>query len=499
MEKFFWIRPISATRYLWVALAILIKENLRLQPLFIVTSEQDKSFYLRAGDGNFSEENFLIEPNFYLMAFRNHQPQEDVFKEMNNFERKYDFTVYRDIIQGDRHIGKSWAWAWNGKPESKSMSKTSRKSALEICLEALKYYEILYKKRPPQFVIGAGLGTGLVGKPISLICKKNCVPLRSMQSARFNNYAYWATDEFGNNSKICSEIKLFENGKVSLNPIKSDKFEESEHFKNFYSSHSKNSKSIFSALKSACLTLLKRQYAVMRGIERTKTGYYATSLASMPLRQWLIERQYKSELFKDINSLPSANKYFLFPLQFEFEASLQGEAPLAPPIFTVIHQISLSLPAGALLLIKEHPLQAGRRPKFIFDLIKGLHNVCLIKPTIHPISIFAKIDAVIQVNSSLGYEALAHGIPVFSLSPHGIIQGSSLNELINKPEEYKKLKRFCLDETQINKNERKHLAIAFESAIRENCFELPNPTKSFSSPLTPNEVRDIVAHLVQSL
>ena len=499
MVKYFWIRPLSSTRYIWVPLALLIKEKLKIEPLFIVISEQDKSFYLKISEGALNDKNFSVEPNFYLTATLNHSSDTDIFEAINAYEKKYDFTVYRDIIQADRHIGRKWAWAWNGKPESRCMRNTGRYGALRASLQALEYFENLYQVHPPKFVIGTGIGTGLSGKPISLICRKNNIPFRATQSARFNKYTYWATDEFGNNLHICQKIKALEKRKkhAALNGNK--ELRENQNFQSYYKAHAKTSKSVISALKLSFVSLLRRYYAILRGIGRSKTGYYPFSLASMPLRQWVGERLYRNRNFKDLTKLPKATKYFLFPLQFEFETSLQGEAPLVPPIFTLIHQISLSLPAGAVLLVKEHPLQAGRRPKFVYDFIKDLHNVFLIKPTIRASMLFDKLDAVIQVNSSLGYEALAQGIPVFSLSPHGIIHGSSLNDSILAPDDYEKLKRFCLNETTLTSTERRHLALSFKRTIQETCFEIPSPSESFNSLLSKKDVGEMYTHLVRSL
>jgi hypothetical protein len=379
------------------------------------------------------------------------------------------------------------------------MSNTRRFGALRACLEALKYFEHLNLKWPPKFVIGSGIGTGLSGKPMALICKKNKIPLRSAVGARFNRYAYWATDEFCNNFEIRQKIKSLEYEKIPPSQNETHALQESENFKDFHKSHSKKSKSIINAIGTSSITFLKNYYSVLRRRRATKTGYYPSSLASLPLKNWYAQRQFKNKGFKNISELPKATKYFLFPLQMEFEASLQGEAPNLPPSFTLIHQISLSLPAGAILLVKEHPLQGGRRPKFFYGLIENLHNVVLIKPTIKAQMIFDKIDAVIQVNSSLGYEALAQGIPVFSLSPHGIIHGSSLNEAILSPNDYQKLKKFCLNDMSHSRAARRHLALSFQKAIRTSCFELPSPEKSFNTLLSKKDVEGIYLHLVKSL
>ena len=497
MVKYFWILPTSFTRYIWIPLALLIKERLQIEPLFIVISEQDKSFYLKMSGGALDDKNFSLEPNFYLTLTQNHYSDMDLFEIINSYEKKYKFTVYRDMIQADRHIGRNWAWAWNGKPESRAMKNTDRYGALRASLAALEYFEKLYQIHPPEFVIGSGIGTGLSGKPISLICRKNNIPFRATHSARFNKYTYWATDEFGNNLDICQKIRALEKEKKHTVSNRNTELRENQKFQSVYKTHTETSKSIISALKLSFVAFLRRYFAILRDIGKTKTGYYPLSLASMPIRQWAAGRLYRRSIFKDITKLPAATKYFLFPLQFDFESSLQGEAPQVPPIFTLIHQISLSLPAGAVLLVKEHPLQAGRRPKFVYDLIKDLHNVVLVKPTIKASMIFDKVDAVIQINSSMGYEALAQGVPIFSLSPHGIIHGSSLNESISAP--FNKLKRFSLNETSFTSAERRHLALSFTQTIQKTCFELPNPPESFDTLLSKKDVEEMYEHLVKSL
>ena len=58
--------------------------------------------------------------------------------------------------------------------------------------------------------------------------------------------------------------------------------------------------------------------------------------------------------FVDVCNLPKDRKLVLFPLQYEFEASLYGESPESNSLLFAIYETAISLPAGTTLVVKEH-------------------------------------------------------------------------------------------------------------------------------------------------
>ena len=70
----------------------------------------------------------------------------------------------------------------------------------------------------------------------------------------------------------------------------------------------------------------------------------------------------------------------------------------------------------ATLLVKEHIYGIGRRPRDFIDQIAALKNVKLLKLSENALDVVRKVDAVVTINGTGGYEAAMFGKPVVFLS-----------------------------------------------------------------------------------
>lgn len=124
-------------------------------------------------------------------------------------------------------------------------------------------------------------------------------------------------------------------------------------------------------------------------------------------------RMYKSRWFcKDI---PSDEKYFLYPLQYEPEASTLVQAyPFSEQLF-VIQQISKILPIGVNLIVKEHKSQEGYRKSEFYKELQYLPNVKLFPPETDMNSLINNSIGIITLTSRVGWEALVIGKPVIAI------------------------------------------------------------------------------------
>ena len=74
------------------------------------------------------------------------------------------------------------------------------------------------------------------------------------------------------------------------------------------------------------------------------------------IAQWWEMNRAERKPFVDITSINKHSQIVLFPLQYEFEASLYGESPEANSLLLAIYETAISLPLGVILAVKEHPL-----------------------------------------------------------------------------------------------------------------------------------------------
>ncbi len=107
--------------------------------------------------------------------------------------------------------------------------------------------------------------------------------------------------------------------------------------------------------------------------------------------------------------------YFLFPIHFVDDAQITFREPLMDQV-EIIKKIVRSLPSGYQLYVKPHPHYLGTDISLsdFFELSK-LKNLKIIDPSSPPIKLIKNSKGVITFNSTTGFEALIHDVPVITL------------------------------------------------------------------------------------
>jgi CDP-glycerol glycerophosphotransferase (TagB/SpsB family) len=105
----------------------------------------------------------------------------------------------------------------------------------------------------------------------------------------------------------------------------------------------------------------------------------------------------------------------LFPLQYRPEASTSVLARYFGDDLELIKNIAFSLPARAVLYVKEHVSAVGLRDADFYREIASYPNVRVLHPDYPLAERLAGFDAVITLASTVGFEALQLGIPVLLL------------------------------------------------------------------------------------
>lgn len=497
--KYLWVRPTSNFRHLWKPLTRCLCRVLKLKPLFLVGTEEDKRFYIGDGEYKLLEDEIVVLPSIYETAITDKEFNlSELINLANKYEVRFGISFLRDLLQSDRHLGKGMIWGWNGVPNSKAADRSTEAGKLAACIQSFEFFEDLMSNFPPNLAIGFGLGTGITGKPIPLLCKERQIPFRSISSSRIGGTYYWAEDEFNNSLAFERMIAESQNTFLEDNEVTLDSVEPSQIY-TFFSAQGGNRHSLLRAVKLALKQVAMRTYHKIKGYRKSAFGYYVFSSAYSVIYQWWAYRQSRRHPFHDFDDLPADRKVVLFPLQYEFEVSLYGESPEANSLLVAIYETAISLPAGTILAVKEHPLQPGRRPALFYQYIIKLPNVVLIKPEVCNDDVFQRISAVVQINSSLGYEAISRGIPVFSFSRHGPINASFNNYPIRRSEDFKNLRDCLMAGGSEVSSARLKWATAYATAAKAFCFELPEMEKIMSGSVKEKDFQIAADHLIQSL
>ncbi len=128
-------------------------------------------------------------------------------------------------------------------------------------------------------------------------------------------------------------------------------------------------------------------------------------------------------------------KYLLFPLHFQPEATTLVLAQNYEKQLNAIDLIAKKIPGEYMLYVKEHYARLGHREIGFYKAIRKYPNVLLINPLMNIHDLIIKSEGVITLSGTAGWEAILWSKPVFLLgnvfyeSFKYIIKIENINEL----------------------------------------------------------------------
>ncbi len=136
--------------------------------------------------------------------------------------------------------------------------------------------------------------------------------------------------------------------------------------------------------------------------------------------------------------IPAEEKYFIYPLHYEPEASTLIRAFHFSDQMCVINQVIKVLPLGVKLVVKEHGGNQGYRKSDFYRKLYYLPNVILVPPSYDGKKLIKNSVGVITLTGRMGWESLIMNKPVIAF---GETFWTSF-EKVRKPESWGQLKEF---------------------------------------------------------
>lgn len=171
------------------------------------------------------------------------------------------------------------------------------------------------------------------------------------------------------------------------------------------------------------------------------------------------------KLFKD-------EEFIFYPLHTEPEVSLLVYGKPLIDQLNIIKIISLQLPIGKIMVIKEHPWMVGKRNiKFYREVLK-LGNVRIAEPSLKVNDIIEFAESVLVVTGSTGYDAILCNKPLITLgrSPFNCLPENMVLYLNNITDFYNKYQRFLdIHETNLE-IVRKFIANIVDHSVSVNLY-----------------------------
>jgi hypothetical protein len=378
----------------------------------ICLTEQDREYWKRQ-DKNNAIDTFTTTNHFFFEYDKCAEPYEKVCAEARYYEDKYE-TLLVDALQADRHLGRGFFAGGTGHPRSELSNKATYIKSADIFNKIIKFWEEYFEKTKPGLIVGAP--SGIIGKSYAVVARRNGIPIRVLGPSGYLSYFCWAEDEYF----TCSQImKNFESIGDKVKEYVDDK-ELAALKRNVLGARDYREWSSFGSkigLAKESIKLLKK-HAYRKCKRITKMGNYKLSENLKYLYRTHCDIRAINKLKTiDIKSL-SGRSYILYPLQEEPESALGVYSPEFNEQLAVIEMMAKNLPAGTKLIVKEHLVSVGRRPKDFYSTILDIPNVEMVSPYEYAPDIARTARCVATITSSVGTEAAILGVPIITFGIH---------------------------------------------------------------------------------
>jgi len=332
-------------------------------------------------------------------------------------------------------------------------------NSLEMISQFYQFFEFIFEKEKPDTVISES-PVGLFHEVAYYFCRLNNIPYLGLMSSRFRD----RIDIYDLETTCSKYEKTF---KEINNDDISDK--EKQFAKNFiekfifhqevppYMECGKIYFTQFGFIKHYLRRIkelgrpyfqyfLNRRYFKELDYESEnifKNSFWAPLKAEK--RKFRISSQ--KNIFSRLINLDNNQKFFLFPLHLQPEASTTVLATYFCDQLNTIKNTAFSLPFPYKLYIKEHPSAVGTRERSFYKKLQQLPNVVLISAYENVENLIKKSSGVITLTSTIGMEAALVGKPAYILgnvfySYHPLcrkvkhfdeLKGKIEIDLVNKP------------------------------------------------------------------
>lgn len=468
-----WIAQDVQTRWLWPALARRLAERHRLFPVLIVQTEQDAEHYWRALGADPVGAIVLAEDFYRPIAEGRDGPESDaeLYARAAAYERQHGVSLQRAILQGDRHLGRGFLAGAENFATSRISDNATHRRAVAACLAAIGFWERLAALFPPRLALCYAGGHGLSQKPLALLCRRRGVPLRVLSSARFGQSYYWAHDEYAAAPEFAAHFAAFPAPDAAAIDAVRERVAPSslagpDAVRLLDRQHTWRG-----IARYAAGALLRRAYGRLRGYRKATRGYHVWRLIAQRARA----RRHLDYLARVGVSDPAAlapRRIVYLPLQVEPEMTTTTWGEYAADQFALAREAALSLPADAVLAIKEHPWQLGARSRDFYRRLAALPNAVLMHPKYPSLDLIRRAAAIVTINGSAGHEAAVLGVPVVHFHDASTVNVLGHVHLATRPRDLDRLRDLVAEPDADEAARRRRDGARYLLALEAFAFEI---------------------------
>ena len=405
----------SAYLGLLCQLAEELKQKFDIRTVLIANSPQDIETFQSMGHDPSIFADVIYCDATEMEALECRPPDEkELQAEIRRVESAYGIRLI-DSIRADRLYG--MGFVTGARTMGTPFMRTAKYSQLlTVAVRVADFMGAIIRQHNPDVVIGYP-GT-LASNLLIEIARHHGIPMRGLSAPRRAHYFYWTADRYGlpaHFDRQFGEIlqKLEADGTACLSKDETQVGWE------------RPEQATRAALaRGGSLTVR----ALIRGVISHSVSSFSYVWFQHPRRRMLYTYrdrlvQFARAWFDNRRSirerpllprLDVETPYVFFPLHFEPEASLLSDAVDSPSQLAIIDWLARGAPSGWRVIVKEHPIQAPRRPVGFWEAVRRYPNLLVASKFESGEALMEKATVVAVINGTLGLQAAERMKPVIS-------------------------------------------------------------------------------------
>jgi len=465
-------------RRLSVEMARRLKEQHGSRTLMYCTTPQEAAFYMATGAFDAAPLHEKVTPENIGVGVT-----PDLLDRARRIEADYGVTM-NHIALTNRHLGRGFALGGFHHPRSRLSEAASYDAMLGMLCDQVEYFEREVAEQGITLFLNASWLA-------SLVLDRLGVPMRALVFARLGTRYMWAFDGLDRTPLLPLAYARLADRHDLLPP---DMAAPVTHLD--FRARMLRTRSTGLLVKDLARTVAQQAYWRLRGYKKAK-GYLLSQRLSTRIRQWRDVRTVtgpKTVSLKDLGDQP----FVFYPLHTEPEKALQTLSPLHFYQLSCIAGLARDLPAGVMLVVKEHAIATGRRPDNFYDQIRELKNVRFLNMAELGVEIVRKASAIATITSTAGLEAAMAGKPVITFGRNNIYNLLPHVRLVTDEADLKPTIDWALSGT-VDAATARHDAGRFTAALESISFVMPGFSEGRPDEAPMEAVDAALEHLTESL
>lgn len=331
----------------------------------------------------------------------------ETFRIAREFERRYGTTI-NEAAMGSTNFGYQFALAGYYVQRTRLTEETSYAQMVNLYNKNFQFWEDEIKTKRLSLMVGGAS----IPNDVMIVAAAHRIPLRALTVSRFDNLHYWAHDRYFQAPEVEEAFRAISDP----DPKITEKLNSYLLYHIGRNTFIADNTSLARLAKNVGMFAARHVYYRLRGKNKHRNLYMREMIGGYLRIRRDFQRILRMPLVRP-NDLEGQDFVF-FPLQVEPESSM---GMMSPEFFSqqfAIATVARDLPAGVKLVVKEHYVACGRRPKNFYDQLQDMKNVVMADPRAQGLEFIRKARAVVTFSGTPGFEGAILGTPVITFCRH---------------------------------------------------------------------------------